>query len=224
MKNPEQSEKDRLTAVVRNLIETHQDKGWDEAWKVGTTPWDAGQPQPALTALLESGTIGFPRAGRALVPGCGRGYDTVSIAAILGIETLGTDIAPAAIEAAQKYIQSAASTAIDKVRFEVTDFFALDDAAGFDLIYDYTFFVAIPPSRRPEWGHQVTKLMKPGGYLITLIYPMLPYREYGPPFYVRPEHYGEVLGEEWVTVLDIVPGVTLESHVGKERLIVRRRV
>lgn len=34
MTNSEQSERDRLTAVVRNLIETHQDKGWDEAWSV----------------------------------------------------------------------------------------------------------------------------------------------------------------------------------------------
>lgn len=90
--------------------------------------------------------------------------------------------------------------------------------------YFLRFFVAIPPSRRLEWGQQVTKLVKPGGYLITLIYPMLPYREYGPPFYVRPEHYEEVLGEEWETVLDTVPGITLESRVGKERLIVWRRV
>ena len=68
------------------------------------------------------------------------------------------------------------------------------------------------------------KLVKPGGYLITLIYPLLPYREFGPPFYVRPEHYDEVLGNGWEKVLDTVPETTLESHIDKERLVVRKRL
>ncbi len=70
----------------------------------------------------------------------------------------------------------------------------------------------------------MAKLVKPGGFLITLIFPILPYTEVGPPYYVRPEHYADALGAGWVTVLDIAPEVTLESHVGKERLVVRRKV
>ncbi|KAI0683525.1 S-adenosyl-L-methionine-dependent methyltransferase [Earliella scabrosa] len=177
-------DKDRQMEQVRELIATHREQGWDEAWKVGTTPWDAGTPQPALRHLLESGRIDFPRSGRALVPGCGRGYDAITIAQTLGLATLGTDISPTAVEAARQNAQSTASAAT--VRFELTDFFKMEEEDAFSLIYDYTFFVAIPPSRRAEWGQQMRKLVKPGGYLITLIYPLLPYREFGPPFYVRP--------------------------------------
>jgi hypothetical protein len=70
----------------------------------------------------------------------------------------------------------------------------------------------------------MAKLIKPGGYLITLIYPILPYVDYGPPHYVRPEHYVEPLGHSFVKVLDKIPEVSLESHVNGERLVVWKRL
>jgi len=100
----------------------------------------------------------------------------------------------------------------------------VSDEERFDLIYDYTFFVAIPPSRRNDWGQQMRSLIKPGGYLITLIFPIEPPVETGPPYFVRPEHYIEPLGDGWVKVLDKVPDVSLPSHVDKELLVVWKRI
>lgn len=40
--------------------------------KAKVTPWDAGDLQPPLRDLLNSGELKLPTAGRALVPGCGR--------------------------------------------------------------------------------------------------------------------------------------------------------
>jgi hypothetical protein len=77
---------------------------------------------------------------------------------------------------------------------------------------------------RTDWGKQMAKLIKPGGYLITLIYPILPYVDYGPPHYVRPEHYVEPLGDSFEKVLDKIPEVSLESHVGREKLVVWKRL
>ena len=78
------------------------------------------------------------------------------------------------------------------------------------------------------------KLIKPGGYLITLVFPIRPYDEYGPPFYVQPEHYVEVLGERvegsddpegWIKVVDKVPAKSLnDEHVGREKLVIWKRV
>lgn len=91
-----------------------------------------------------------------------------------------------------------------KVSFEVRDFFELTatDEQKYDVIYDYTcvsstssrltslmslsFFVAIPPNTRPNWGSQMCNLVKPGGYLITLIYPIDDPKLEGPPFMVYP--------------------------------------
>ncbi|KAI0663061.1 S-adenosyl-L-methionine-dependent methyltransferase [Cubamyces menziesii] len=151
---------------LRELLSRHQEKGWDEAWKDEATPWDAGTMQPALQELVESSELDLPKSGRALVPGCGRGYDAVFVARSLGLETIGIDISPTAIEAANEYKRAVDPTA--NVRFEETSFFALNDTS-FELVYDYTFFVALPLSMRPEWGIQMGKIVKHGGFLITLV-------------------------------------------------------
>ena len=46
------------------------DRNWNEHYASGQTPWDSGEPDPALVAAVEDGTI---PAGRALDVGCGTG-------------------------------------------------------------------------------------------------------------------------------------------------------
>lgn len=67
-------------------------------------------------------------------------------------------------------------------------------------------------------------LLKPGGYLITLVYPIDPPTNKGPPFFVRPAHYVEPLGDGWEKVVDRVPEHSLPSHVGREHLVVWKRL
>ncbi|RPD67030.1 thiol methyltransferase 1 [Lentinus tigrinus ALCF2SS1-7] len=204
---------------IRKIIQDREQDGWDEAWQKDVTPWDAGTLQPPLKDLIESKRVPLPTTGRALVPGCGKGYDAICIAQGLGIETIGSDVSETAVQAAEEYTKSLGVDA--PVRYEVSDFFALKEQ--YDLVYDYTFFVAILPSRRPEWGQKMCEIVKPGGFLITLEFPLFPYHETGPPFWVQPEHYDEVLGDCWEKLIDEVPKISLESHVGKERIVVRRR-
>ena len=83
--------------------------------------------------------------------------------------------------------------------------------------------MAISPSLRIDWGNQMNALMNPGGFLITLVYPLDPSTELGPPFYVRPQHYLDSLGQGWEKVLDMVPVVSLKTHVNRERLVVWKK-
>ncbi|EJF61524.1 hypothetical protein DICSQDRAFT_136414 [Dichomitus squalens LYAD-421 SS1] len=73
-----------------------------EVRRSDTTPWDAGSYQPALKEVLDDKALALPTECRALVPGCGRGYDAILIAKTLSLETLGIDVAPTAIAAAQE--------------------------------------------------------------------------------------------------------------------------
>ena len=94
-----------------------------------------------------------------------------------------------------------------------------------DTMHLGRFFVAIPPSKRADWGHQMNALIKPGGFLITLIYPLDSPKEYGPPFYVQLEHYVEHLGgQNWEKMIDKVPEVSSEAHTGRERLVVWKKI
>ena len=66
----------------------------------------------------------------------------------------------------------------------------------FDLIFDYTFFCALPPALRPDWGRQIARLLCPqNGRLLTFIYPIVPGapREEGPPYPVTLDDYRSVL-------------------------------
>jgi hypothetical protein len=86
------------------------------------------------------------------------------------------------------------------------------------------FFVAIPPQMRPSWARQMNKLVKPGGYLVSLVYPMDPSARPGPPYYVKPEHLVEELGGGWEKLVDEVPRNSTETHRGRESLLVLRRL
>lgn len=60
--------------------------------------------------------------------------------------------------------------------------------------------------------------------MITLVYPLDPQTDMGPPFFVRPEHYLEPLGVGWEKVYDKVPTLSVPSHVGRERMVVWKRL
>ncbi|KAI0316991.1 S-adenosyl-L-methionine-dependent methyltransferase [Amylostereum chailletii] len=210
---------------LRALIQEHGVAGWEETWKNKVTPWDAGKPQPALRALLESSELPLPTSGRALVPGCGRAYDAITIASVLGLQTLAVDISTTAVEAAKDLLLSSPEVPIGKISIQLVDFFAFEvpEDERFDLIYDYTFFVALPPTSRNDWGRKMTALAKPGAYLVTLVFPLgLSPSEGGPPFYVIPEHYDGPL-EGWKKVLDKIPEVEEAGMRDKQRLVVWRK-
>ncbi|EPQ59560.1 S-adenosyl-L-methionine-dependent methyltransferase [Gloeophyllum trabeum ATCC 11539] len=208
---------------IKQLIAEDHLGGWDKAWQNKVTPWDAGQVQPPLRDLIEQNQVPLPKSGRALVPGCGKGYDAVFIASSLGLNTLGADISATAVRSASEYLGTLPSAPAGKVEFKALDFFAftVPEDEKFDLVYDYAFFVAIPPTMRPDWGRKMTELVKSGGYLITLMFPMdQPKDAQGPPHYVEFEHYAEALGDGWEKVFDVIPKRSLENHIGRDRLVV----
>ncbi|KAJ7749338.1 S-adenosyl-L-methionine-dependent methyltransferase [Mycena maculata] len=205
---------------LREII-TDDPHTWDQAWVENVTPWDVGVSQPPLREVVQSGEVAFPTRGRAFVPGCGSGHDAIFLSSELGLDTLAIDISPVAVKNASKNIPADLN-----VRIEAHDFFsfAVPDSEKFDLIYDYTFFVAIPPSRRHEWGTQMNALIKPGGYLITLVFPLDPEQDFGPPWFVRPEHYLAPLGDGWEKVVDRIPTSSSPTHIGRERLVVWKKL
>lgn len=90
---------------VREFIaaSSTQGGGWDDSWKGGATPWDAGSPQPALTSTLQDPETSklIPTKGGGLVAGCGRGYDVLCLAD-RGLEVVGADISETAVQKARE--------------------------------------------------------------------------------------------------------------------------
>jgi len=206
---------------------------WDNLWKNGFLPWDRGLSNPALVDLLSSrhdligssvtkDSNGQTKRKRALVPGCGRGYDVLLLASF-GYDAVGLDGSETAIDECKKLaqeegdkypLQSGAETR-GSITFLTGDFFKNDwetiEQQGelkepYDLIYDYTFLCALPPDTRPSWALRISELLSTSGRLVCLEFPL--YKDPstgGPPYALREETYVQHLSK---------PGQELEYKDG----------
>jgi thiopurine S-methyltransferase len=148
---------------------------WEKLYREGRMPWDAGGVPADLDAWLRRER----HPGRALVPGCGSGYEAAALADA-GFETLAIDFSEAAVERAR------AVTAGSGARVAQADFFTLE-APDYDLVYERAFLCALPPERREDWARHCARLLRPGGRLAGLFYLGVTPDD-GPPFPIpRPE-------------------------------------
>ncbi|XP_058184247.1 probable thiol methyltransferase 2 isoform X1 [Rhododendron vialii] len=171
---------------MAQVVQSDPSGGWQKCWEQGLTPWDLGKPTPVLVHLHQTGAL---RTGRALIPGCGSGYDVVAIACPERY-VVGLDKSDKAHKRAKELASSSPNA--DCLTFLNEDFFAWKPTELFDLIFDYTFFCAIEPSMRPAWASQMQYLLKPDGELITLMFPITNHA-WGPPYKVSIADYEELL-------------------------------
>ncbi|EEB97264.1 hypothetical protein MPER_03459, partial [Moniliophthora perniciosa FA553] len=129
---------DPIRQALVSVINPKDHSSWDEAWKQSITPWDTGHAQPGLVSCIESGNV--PLKGRALVPGCGAGYDPIYLASV-GFDVVGLDISETALAKATALMRVSVKGLRGNVTFKYGNFFELapaNDDEKFDLIYDYT--------------------------------------------------------------------------------------
>ncbi|KDO51607.1 hypothetical protein CISIN_1g024021mg [Citrus sinensis] len=182
-KNREEVENDNVIKShprvnkLQQLMHIESSGGWEKCWEEGLTPWDIGQPAPIIVHLHQSGAL--PK-GRALVPGCGTGYDVVAMASPERY-VVGLEISDIAIKKAEELSSSLPNAKF--VSFLKADFFTWCPTELFDLIFDYTFFCAIEPEMRAAWAQKIKDFLKPDGELITLMFPISDHVG-GPPYKV----------------------------------------
>ena len=213
---------------------------WRDLYRRGEDRWDLGRPSPALEAHLARARPG-PPGSRVAVPGCGRGHDA-RIWADRGYQVWGFDFAAEPLAAARALAGRAGLT----VTFEQRDIFGLaaDYAGFFDGVWEYTCFCAIDPARRPEYAELVTRLLRPGGWVLACFFPIGPSGSSpvpdppeplggasgeasaaltGPPFPVA-EAEVRALFEPRFELLDAyVPEASPEGRRGREWMVLARR-
>ncbi|GBB90658.1 hypothetical protein RclHR1_01770006 [Rhizophagus clarus] len=196
---------------------------WDTLWQKGVTPWDFGEPSPALKQLIEEKKFPLPE-GRGLVPGCGKGYDVYYLSSEKRHVT-GLDISKTLIEQVQKE-QKELNIPDSRVTFQQGDFFDFNpQEEKYQFVYDYTFLCSFPPHSRPKWASRIAELISSGGILIALMYPLRAISEQtdGPPYVLSPEIYQELLGENFIReYFDENPN-SFERRKGNEHMSVWRR-
>ncbi|KAI9656552.1 MAG: hypothetical protein M1821_004759 [Bathelium mastoideum] len=207
------TDRDKLRELFQRFSDTDNAylQGWDELWQTGFLPFDRDKPNPALVDTLKDRKElfgepfvtenGLPRRKRALVPGCGRGYDVLLFSSF-GYDAYGLDASENAVKACKEFAAQAGDQypVSDKeigqgqVHWMHGDFFSDEWRKGaggntldFDLIYDYTFLSALTPLLRPKWAQRMSRLLAPSpAVLVCLEFPTYKDPSTGGPPYALP--------------------------------------
>jgi SAM-dependent methyltransferase len=206
---------DQVRAKMTTQNNDSTTSSWEQLWQDGLTPWDLGKPTPLLIDELEKQRTNSSmnkRQMRTLVPGCGTGYDLLTLqshhnymaiqqqqqqeetSSLLENVVVGIDMSATALQSAERLVDGHVSN-LTRLELQCGDFFnppaewetvyrssipggveeksnkKEDDSPKdlcFDLIFDYTFFCALPPSLRSKWGAQMANLLNPTNGRLTL--------------------------------------------------------
>jgi SAM-dependent methyltransferase len=183
---------------------------WDLRYGAAFAPWDAGRAPARLRRFVDASA-----PARALVPGCGAGYE-VALLAARAWNVLGIDFSHEALAAARAVLGKHA----DRVR--QADFFAPIAEAPFDLVYERAFLCALPRRLWPGWGARMGELVAPGGVLAGYFY--FDRGERGPPFPLHDAaELAALLGAHFVREQDEAVDDSIAVFAGHERWQLWRR-
>ena len=129
---------------------------WEDRYRANRMPWDLG----GIPSAMEEFLARQPKGGRALVPGCGRGWEICAFEKH-GWEVTAIDLAPTAVERARAISQDPST------RILLGDFFLHDlENKAFSLIYERAFLCALPPELRSDYQSRMSQLIAEGGILM----------------------------------------------------------
>jgi len=190
----------------------NQSQFWEEIYINDDAGWDLGGVTPAIESIADTIT-----PGKVCIIGCGRGYDAVMFAK-KGFEVTAVDFAPSAIKA----VRNLAKKSDVVVQTIQDDIFTL--TPGYFNTYDYvieqTCFCAIHPTRRVDYEHLVKKLLKQGGKLIGLWFPLdKTIEEGGPPYGTTVDEVKSIFNHGWIIKREEFSYLSIPSRQKREKLI-----
>jgi SAM-dependent methyltransferase len=141
---------------------------WDSVYREeaefeGPPPWNIGEPQPELAALIAAGKF------RSDVLDAGCGFAELSLAlAAEGYTVVGIDLTPTAITAAAKAAQERGLTNASFEQADITSFTGHDDR--FNTVVDSTLFHSLPVDDRDGYLGSVHRAAAPGASYYVLVF------------------------------------------------------
>jgi SAM-dependent methyltransferase len=185
-------------AVAMNRNRRLTGRDWSVRYAFGSPPWDLGGPHPELVArLAEDPLLGLERSGRrALVPGSGLGHDAEALSRA-GWAVTAVDIASELEPLVRGRFGPLGC------RFVAEDALTFNDEEPYDLLFDHTFFCAIDPEDRPAFGELARRLLRPGGRVVSVVFPAgKDLASGGPPWGMSTAELAIALGPEFHQVED----------------------
>jgi SAM-dependent methyltransferase len=171
---------------------------WDGAYRQegvfeGPPPWNLGEPQPELAALIAAGKI----QSDVLDAGCGHAELSLDLAS-KGYTVVGIELSPTAVAAAKKAAVERGLTDATFVQDDITSFTGFDER--FATIIDSTLFHSIPVESRDGYQQAVYRAAAPTAVYYVLVFSKAAFpaeMEIGPNA-VDEDELRAVVGKYWV--------------------------
>lgn len=142
---------------------------WDSAYREGgefpgPPPWNIGEPQPELAALIRDGKV----RSDVLDAGCGHAELSLSLAAD-GYTVVGIDLSPTAVAAATAAAEERGLS--DRATFVADDITAFTGFDGrFSTVMDSTLFHSLPVAGRDGYLQSILRAAAPGATYFILVF------------------------------------------------------
>jgi SAM-dependent methyltransferase len=141
---------------------------WDSVYREqgqfeGPPPWNIGEPQPELAALIAAGKF------RSDVLDAGCGFAELSLAlAAQGYTVVGIDLTPTAVAAATKAAAERGLTTASFAQADITSFTGYDER--FSTVVDSTLFHSLPVEGRDGYLGSIHRAAAPGASYFVLVF------------------------------------------------------
>jgi SAM-dependent methyltransferase len=147
---------------------------WEDAYREGTPPWDAGKPHAELLRILDEKHF---TSGSLLELGCGTGADAAHLAR-LRFDVTAVDCSAIAMERAR--LRAERQDAL--LRFVLADAFEFARTAGqFDVVYDAGFYHVMRLVNLEKYLDMLWRVTRPGSCFFCLAGAVDETAEGGPP-------------------------------------------
>jgi thiopurine S-methyltransferase len=158
-------------------MEALSEQYWKERYQKQETGWDLGEVSPPIKAYFE--TVENKELN-VLIPGCGNGHEGRYLFNEGYMNIYLLDFASEPLDTF--YLNT---PGFPKENLYNEDFFSHE--GRYDIIVEQTLFCAIDPDIRSRYAQHLSKLLKPGGKVIGLLFN----RSFvgGPPFGGNKEEY-----------------------------------
>ena len=198
------------------MNEVDHSQFWEDIYLENDTGWDLKGVTPVFDSISNELI-----KGKVCIVGCGRGYDAIMFAK-KGFDVTAVDFAPTPISELNK-LAIEKSVTITTVQ---DDIFSLVGKYPdtFDYVIEQTCFCAIHPNRRKEYEKLVRSILKLGGKLVGLWYPLdKSQEEGGPPWGTTIDEVKSTFNSGWEIEKEEFPSQSVQPRKGREILIIFKK-
>ena len=190
---------------------------WEDLYQTNYDKWDLKEATPIFKKLATELPL-----GRVCIIGCGRGYDAIEFAK-KGFQVTAIDFAPSAISSL-KNMANLIDVSLESIRKDLSELLP-EYHNSFDYVLEQTCFCAIHPSRRKEYEIIVKGILKMGGHLVGLWFPLdKDLAEEGPPYGTSIEEVKSTFDSGWEIIKEEFSEYSIKPRKGREKLVVFKRI